>query len=224
MNMMNALMGKAAFSSVHSAVILAILVCCSLVSLALILERWLYFRKIEINSDEALQRVRDSLLAGKIPEALQMLGDVKNNPVLELIQMGIKSSRLAKDQVGEMMRLCQARHRAGLERNLGILGTLGNVAPFIGLLGTVLGIIQAFQDLAGPSAQASGASVVAVGIAEALVATAAGLVVAIPAVVFYNHFLRKAKNVLTQMEVAGMELLLLLSMKDAEGSQNGAIQ
>ena len=213
-SLITAVTGHAAFRSLHSALILLVLVGCSLCSLALILERWLYFRGIDVDSDKVLQKIRESLIAGRIEESLRLLGDVKKNPVLELIQTGIKSSRMTREQVAEMMRICQVRQRAGLERSLGLLGTLGNVAPFIGLLGTVMGIIQAFQDLAGPQAQAGGASVVAVGIAEALIATAAGLLVAIPSVVFYNHFLRKAKGVLTQMEIAGMEFSVLLSMKE----------
>src|SRR3989338_1793027 len=126
-------------------------------------------------------------MGGRIDEALSILGKVNGNPVLTVIEAGVKNSQLPKEQVGEMMRAASLKQRAMMERNLVVLGTLGNTAPFIGLLGTVMGIIQAFHDLAGPQAAANGASVVAVGIAEALVATAAGLFVAIPAVVFRSE-------------------------------------
>jgi biopolymer transport protein ExbB/TolQ len=224
---LSAVLGNAAVHSLHSAVILVILFCCSCVSLAYIVERWMYFRRIRTNSDEVLDKLRESLGAGRAEEALLVLGDARGNPVLEMIQAGIKSSRLSPAQIAEILRICQARHQVGLESSLGLLGTLGNVAPFIGLLGTVLGIMQAFQDLSGPQAQVGGAAIVAAGIAEALVATAAGLMVAIPAVVFYNHFLRKSKGVLTQMEVAGRELLLLFSLREqpaAEGVRHGSRQ
>lgn len=78
-----------------------------------------------------------------------------------------------------------------LQRKLTILGTLGSITPFIGLFGTVIGVIHAFKDLASATATAGGASIVAAGIAEALINTAAGLFVAIPAVIAYNYFLSK---------------------------------
>ncbi|MBI4375187.1 MAG: MotA/TolQ/ExbB proton channel family protein [Elusimicrobia bacterium] len=178
-----------------------------------IFERWFYFRKIQVDPEKVLLKIRDSVIAGDKEEALRLLGDTKDNPLLTLIQTGIRGSDLPKEQVAELLRASQIRQRAALERNLGVLGTLGNVAPFIGLLGTVLGIIQAFHDLAGPAAESQGANVVAVGIAEALVATAAGLFVAIPAVVFYNAFLKKARALLLEMEVITAELAVLLSLR-----------
>jgi biopolymer transport protein ExbB/TolQ len=98
-----------------------------------------------------------------------------------------------------------------LERFLSVLGTLGNIAPFIGLFGTVVGIIKAFRDLA--MAGGGGPSVVAKGIAEALVSTAGGLLVAIPAVIIYNYFIRRAKGITVEMEVASARLLVLLGAK-----------
>jgi biopolymer transport protein ExbB/TolQ len=98
-----------------------------------------------------------------------------------------------------------------LERFLAVLGTLGNIAPFIGLFGTVVGIIDAFQELA--LAGTGGPAVVAKGIAEALVATAGGLVVAIPAVIFYNYFMRRVKAASTEMEVASTRLVVMLGAK-----------
>ena len=98
-----------------------------------------------------------------------------------------------------------------MERYLVVLGTMGNTAPFIGLFGTVIGIIKAFRDLA--LAGAGGPAVVAKGIAEALVATAGGLAVAIPAVIVYNYFMRKVKDRSVEMEVVSARLLVLLGAK-----------
>ena len=94
---------------------------------------------------------------------------------------------------------------------MGVLGTLGNISPFIGLFGTVVGIIKAFRDLA--LAGTGGPAVVARGIAEALVSTAAGLLVAIPAVIIYNYFTRRVKAVSVKMEVASTRLIVLLGAK-----------
>lgn len=85
-----------------------------------------------------------------------------------------------------------------MERNLGFLGTMGNTAPLLGLLGTVWGIMRAFHDMARTGS--AGPSVVAAGVAEALFTTAAGLVVAVPAVMIYNHFVRRTGIMLTVAE------------------------
>ena len=220
MQLTNGLAGLMAFHSLHSMLILAVLACCSLVCLSVILERTIYFRRIEVDPEKTLLKIRKSLVAGDTDEALQILGESKGNPILELIRAGVKGSQLSKEQLAEVLRACAIRQRAGLERNLGLLGTLGNVSPFIGLLGTVMGIIQAFHDLAGTQA-GGGANVVASGIAEALIATAAGLLVAIPAVVFYNHFLRKVKGALLEMEAISAALGVLFSTPASSGGIRG---
>ena len=99
-----------------------------------------------------------------------------------------------------------------LERNLGILGTLGNNAPFIGLFGTVLGIIKAFADLSKNSG--GGAGAVMAGISEALVATAVGLMVAIPAVIAFNYFQAKVRK--TVARVDAIAHLVLATFSDGE--------
>ncbi len=94
-----------------------------------------------------------------------------------------------------------------LQRKLTVLGTLGSITPFIGLFGTVIGVIHAFKDLSAASASAAGASVVAAGIAEALVNTAAGLFVAIPAVIAYNYFLSKTNYFGKELENIADEII-----------------
>ena len=213
MDIMSVIKEMHVFSSIHSALILAVLGCCSLICVMFILERLRFFNRISADPEKVLLKLIGSLASGKTEEALSILGDVKGNPLLVMIQTGIKSSQFPKEAFGEVMRLCLMRQRALMERNLGLLGTLGNVSPFIGLLGTVMGIIQAFRDLASAAAQANGANVVAAGIAEALVATAAGLFVAIPAVVAYNYFLKKVKSLVVEMEAIGMEMAIIISSK-----------
>ncbi len=96
--------------------------------------------------------------------------------------------------------ICEAKLRLGLEKRLGILATFGNNAPFIGLFGTVLGVIDAFHTLGLDAA--FGVSAVMGGISEALVATATGLFVAIPSVMAYNYFVRRIKTVLLLREAS----------------------
>jgi biopolymer transport protein ExbB len=107
------------------------------------------------------------------------------------------------------------QERARYERRLAFLGTLGNNAPFIGLFGTVLGIIRAFHDLAGNSLQ--GTQAVMSGIAEALVATGVGLLVALPAVAAYNIFTRQVERAASASEVLAHEILALLKATPGRG-------
>ncbi|HXT95471.1 MAG TPA: MotA/TolQ/ExbB proton channel family protein [Polyangia bacterium] len=107
--------------------------------------------------------------------------------------------------------------RVRYERRLAFLGTLGNNAPFVGLFGTVLGIIRAFHDLAGSSLQ--GTQAVMAGIAEALVATGVGLLVALPAVAAYNVFTRRVERTVSASEVLAHQILAVL--KAERGTANG---
>jgi biopolymer transport protein ExbB len=108
------------------------------------------------------------------------------------------------------------RERGRYERRLAFLGTLGNNAPFVGLFGTVLGIIRAFHDLAGSSIQ--GTQAVMAGIAEALVATGIGLIVALPAVATYNLFTRYVERATSATEVLTHEILAILKTQPAPSS------
>jgi biopolymer transport protein ExbB/TolQ len=110
----------------------------------------------------------------------------------------LENAGQSPDAVEEQLAITLSAERLSFERNLGVLGTMGNTTPLIGLLGTVWGIMRAFHDMAATGS--AGPSVVAAGVAEALLTTAAGLVVAVPAVIFYNHFARQATVMLTVAE------------------------
>ena len=108
-----------------------------------------------------------------------------------------------------MMKSALMQEKKALESKLSFLGTLGNNAPFIGLFGTVLGIIRAFADLSQAAAGQASQAVMA-GISEALIATAVGLLVALPAVVAYNVFMRVIRNRVTDAESLGAQLVARL--------------
>jgi biopolymer transport protein ExbB len=129
-------------------------------------------------------------------------------PISDIVKTAITNRNRGKVELDELLTAARMEQRLVLEKYLGILGTLGNTAPFIGLFGTVAGIIKAFHDLAVSGS--GGPVVVAAGISEALVATAAGLLVAIPSVVVYNIYMKKIKEMATHMEVASIRLLVVL--------------
>ena len=189
---------------------LIILSFCSIISISFMIERWLYFRKAEGRGDEILGHVNKLLESGKTDQAAAY---TQKNPaaVAQVVHYGLLHAGRPRKDLEELLHTKQKEERLKLERWLGVLGTLGNISPFIGLFGTVVGIIKAFRDLA--LAGGGGPSVVAKGIAEALVATAAGLLVAIPAVIIYNYYMRRVKTISVDMEVASSRLLVLLGAK-----------
>ena len=142
------------------------------------------------------------------------LCDGNSSPPAHVFRAGLARITKGAAEMAESMELAARREIATLERYLGVLGTIGNTAPFVGLFGTVLGIIRAFHDLAG--AEGAGPSVVADGIAEALVATAAGLFVAIPAVIAYNYFTRRVVRCSLDLEVQSKEIITALTEQGGE--------
>jgi biopolymer transport protein ExbB len=125
-----------------------------------------------------------------------------------VVRAGLETKSKGAKATEEIMEATAMEERTKLEKNLNILGTLGNIAPLIGLLGTVLGIISAFHAMA--ISGTAGPSVISAGIAEALLTTAAGLIVAVPAVVFYNSYLRRVNNIMTDIEAASKKVTVML--------------
>jgi biopolymer transport protein ExbB len=160
--------------------VLWLLIALSVISLAISLERLWYFRTHRVQKATMLADMQ-ALLRERASADIDREGLAPPRADIEAVTAGAK-----------------AREKLRLERNLAFLATLGSNAPFVGLFGTVLGIIKAFHDLAGN--QAGGPSVVMAGISEALVATAVGLMVAIPAVVAFNYFNRRVRAFMCKVE------------------------
>src|SRR5262249_47567189 len=127
---------------------------------------------------------------------------------------------LPADEIEERLQISLSEQKLLLERNLGVLGTMGNTAPLIGLLGTVWGIMRAFHDMA--STGSAGPAVVAAGVARALFTTAAGLLVAVPAVMLYNHFVRRIAVMLTVAENNARNLRLAVQRERSSASRPAA--
>lgn len=164
--------------------VLAGMLLLSVYCIALVWERWRYFGRMTGNYESLLARVRQLAADGKLNDAATLARAHKGlaGPVVTATLTGSTN----RDDRRRAAERAIARAVSELERGLSTLGTIASTAPFIGLFGTVLGVMRAFKDLAG--AAGAGPGVVAVGISEALVCTAAGLLVAIPAVAAYNHF------------------------------------
>ncbi|HKB75661.1 MAG TPA: MotA/TolQ/ExbB proton channel family protein [Myxococcales bacterium] len=205
-----------AFAMLGAGWVMWLLVGLSVLSFTVMLERGLYFgqRRMSKRFPELLRLCQD----GALDKAAQLAaGDAME---AEVVRVAARVAGSGQGAVEKAVASTVDRRRLEYEKWLFVLGTLGNNAPFIGLFGTVLGIIRAFADLAAHPAAAAGASTVMTGISEALVATAVGLFVAIPAVLAYNIYQRLLKRVVGRSQSLGNAIAA--GMHVAHGSGRGA--
>jgi biopolymer transport protein ExbB/biopolymer transport protein TolQ len=191
-----------------SAWVMYVLPALSVASIGAMAERWVFFRKRGRGGDELGEALVDLLERGGRGEAEGLL---KRHPSIEaeIVLAALRWAHggpeaLAAAIDGELMK-----RRRELERGMTLLGTLGNNAPFVGLFGTVIGVIVAFADLAEGASKANMDKVMG-GIAEALIATGVGLFVAIPAVVAYNVFQKKITDIEDNVASISKRLCALL--------------
>jgi len=197
--------------------VLYLLLALSLVSIAIILERYLFYSKHRLDAHRVRRDLVKSLDKGDFEAAARTLArhdTMQTNAVLA----GLQAVEKGPESVEDLVSGALGTERTRYERRLGFLATIASNAPYIGLFGTVLGIIRAFKDLSVNIADAS--SSVMAGIAEALLATAIGLLVAIPAVIAYNVYKSRVKEAVTECEMLARVLLSSLkSMEPAAGDE-----
>ena len=178
---------------------------CSVISVTIILERLYKLHRARIKIPNILSRVKNLLKEGKSDEALKLCESV-NDPVAHILAIGIRIRKRSIEEQEKMIFRAGSRIIRQLEKNLSGLAIIGNITLLLGLLGTVTGMIKAFikiQELGGRV----DASVLAGGIWEALITTAAGLSVAIPTLVVYHYFESKVDNIGARMKDGAGELL-----------------
>jgi biopolymer transport protein ExbB len=174
-----------AFALLGGEWVLYLLLGLSLWSIAVIWDRFFLFRKKSKDAELLEEKVPGLLAKGQMKELGELLENI-NSPAGSILKAGLANISAGPAALEQIMESQKIREKTLMEKNLLVLGTLGSNAPFIGLFGTVLGIIKAFNDLA--LAGTSGPTVVMRGVSEALVATAVGLLIAIPCVAAYNYF------------------------------------
>lgn len=208
--------------------ILMLMLVLSIISLAIMLERaWLFW---SLRDDfEGLMRDLGQLLRGGDLEGARRRLEASRSAEAAVVVAGLVEADRGVDAAQEAMDGASALQRMKLERRLAFLGTLGNNAPFIGLLGTVIGIVAAFDELSKVKMAAAAASTqlapeaVMARISEALVATAIGILIAIPAVAAYNAFQRVVRGTVANTEALGHMLLShLKAIPSATGSSAAA--
>ena len=185
-----------------------ILLFCSVLSVAIFLERIIYYRKrSKTKRAEFMTRTTRALRSGDIERAMEICKETLD-PFSKVVYSGLQLHGHHEKEISNAMEREITIETTKLERYTSIVGTIGNTAVYIGLFGTVLGIIRAFHDIA--TAGAGGMSIVIGGVAEALVCTATGLFVAIPAVIVFNYFIRKVEHFTNDMELCASELIDLI--------------
>ncbi len=191
---------------------LALLILLSVYSLALIWERYRAYAKARAGLPGFLDKLRHMIRDGNLAEAVN-LSRAHKGPAAGVVMASLVGPSNREERRRSTERAV-ARALADLERGVAQLGTIASVSPFIGLFGTVIGVMRAFKDLA--SAAGAGPGVVAVGISEALVCTAAGLFVAIPAVAFYNYFRHQSSRMAEELGWISEEIIETLSERAAK--------
>jgi biopolymer transport protein ExbB len=184
-------------------------------SIGVMIDRWLAFSAARKQSRAFAPAVAGALREGKIEEALRVAERNKKSHLAKVVTAGLqefKAHDLSNDIPGEQIEAsrralerAEAIVHAELKRGLGGLATIGATAPFVGLFGTVVGILNAFREIS--SSKTTGLGAVAGGISEALVTTAIGLFVAIPAVMMYNYLTSRVEAFDVEMDNSSSELI-----------------
>src|SRR5450432_3891886 len=218
MNLVEWLQGL--MTSFGAAWVMWLMIFLSVISVAIMLERgWFYF-SLRDDIAKLAADLRNLLRDGNLAEVERRL-EASPSAEAAVVVAGLREVDRGMKAADEAMQGASALQRMKLERRLAYLGTLGNNAPFIGLFGTVIGVVQAFEQLGkqgmttAASSSAAAPQQVMASIAEALVATAVGLVVAIPAVAMYNFYQRISRSILANTDALSHVLLSYLAGVEA---------
>ncbi len=201
--------------------VMYVLLALSVASIGAMVDRWLFFRKHGRGGDVLGEALMDLLERGERAAAEGLL---RRHPAIEaeVLLASLRWAHGGPDALAAALDGELTKRRRDLERGMTLLGTLGNNAPFVGLFGTVIGVIVAFADLADGASKANMDKVMG-GIAEALIATGVGLFVAIPAVVAYNVFQKKIADIEDNVSSIGKRLCALLVTTGTLGTSGASV-
>jgi len=189
-------------------VIMSLITICSLIAIFIIIERFLYLKKINKNDEKIIERLSSAISNNRFDEALAIC-ETSPSPVTNMMKAGIKHRNYSEHHIQEAIKDAASLEIPKLEKYLTALGTIANISTLLGLLGTVLGNMEAFG-LIGSKSAIGNMELLAGGIAKALLTTAYGLIVSIPSSIFYNYFTSKVNHMILTMETQANELVLLL--------------
>jgi biopolymer transport protein ExbB len=188
----------------HGGIAVALLGLCSIVAVAIIIERLWMTRRSRVLPRNLDAQLAELIRGGRLDEAVAVCRR-DDSPLSRLVISGIRAADRPRVEFNELVELTGRRELSQLQRFVPVLGTIAAIAPLLGLLGTVLGIIKTFalievHGIGNPQLLAG-------GISEALIATAAGIGIAVPSVIFYRYFLNRARQLALELEETLHQLL-----------------
>lgn len=193
--------------------ILVVILGCSILSFTIFMERFLHLRKSEIDTNQFIINVRKLIKDGDVIEAIT---HCENHPgtISNIVKAGLFKHNRSQEQIENAMEISGLIEIAHLEKNAKILSIIAHIAPLIGLLGTVLGFIQAFSEMRMSGLVDISATRIGEAMEYALVTTAAGLVVAIPSVIAYNYIVSRIEGFILEIQTTSSEIVDLLIHRD----------
>jgi len=190
------------------------IILCSILAFAIVMERFYHLYRAKINTKKFMDDIANTLRRNKIMEAIELC-DKTPGPIPHILKAGIMKHDRPRQEIREAIEDAGLYEVPRLEKNVTVLATIAHIAPLLGLLGTVTGMVRCFQTIQEKSTAFHPVSPgdLAGGIWEALITTVAGLTVGIPTLVAYNYFVNRVNNFVLDMEKAATDLINILTQK-----------
>ncbi len=190
------------------------IILCSIIAFGIILERLYYLRKIKIDTVAFMNNIEAALKHNKIAEAVKICEDTPG-PIARIIKAGLLKHDRPRQEMREAIEDAGHQEVPRLEKYIKILATIAHISPLLGLLGTVTGMAKAFQviQMKAVALNPVNTADLAGGVWQALLTTAAGLIVAIPAIVAYHYLVSKVQDFVLEMERSATELINMMSQR-----------
>lgn len=194
-------------------IILVVIGGCSILSFTIFIERFLHLKRSEIDTNQFIIDIRKMIKDGNVIEAITHCEKLPST-IANIVKAGLVKHNRSQEQIENAMEISGLIEIAHLEKNAKILSIIAHIAPLIGLLGTVLGFIQAFSEMRMSGLVDISATRIGEAMEYALVTTAAGLVVAIPSVIAYNYIVSRIESFVLEIQTTSSEIVDLLIYRD----------
>jgi biopolymer transport protein ExbB len=181
---------------------------CSIITITIVIERYFVLRQASVNVPRFMIQIRELMKKGDIVEAINYCSEI-NSPIANIVRKGLSKYQFGMERIKESIESAGKQEIYKLEKGLSVLATISGVAPLLGFLGTVTGMISAFMRIESLGGNAS-PSDLAGGIWEALLTTAFGLSVGIIAYLFYNYFVTRINKLISEMEITSTDFIDVL--------------
>ncbi len=189
---------------------------CAIIAVAVMIERFIVIARAGQDNEALVEQVRGQLKQGRVNEALALC-EQSPGPIAQLLASAVRNRDLDSDSIERAMEELALRETPVLYKRLGVLDTIITIAPLLGLLGTVTGMIRSFH-IVGAASGLNNTAGISGGVAEALIATATGLAIAIVTLIGYNYLTEQVKQAIAEMEIRATQIMnILANLRTGEG-------